>query len=291
MRDRLLALALAAAVGTIARPARAFCRTTTCDACPRDADGCTIGGIPIAWRQRCVSYSLQPDVAPGLTYEGVAAVLDLAFGAWQEVTCTPADGAPAISASNAFGVALCQRHEYNQHQANANIIVFRDASWTYTNATNALALTTVTYSTRTGDILDVDMEINGTMSFSLEPGGNGPDLQSVVTHEAGHFLGLDHSQRPGATMRPYYNPDMQHLGADDIAGICTIYPPDTSKAPCDFTPRQGFSAECALDPTEGGRCSTAPGRTAARSGSAASIGAAAWLLLWRRSRRRRGKAT
>lgn len=52
--------------------------------------------------------------------------------------------------------------------------------------------------------------------------GRSIDLYTVVLHEAGHALGLAHSDRPGAVMYPYYR-----LGAvlsdDDIAGIRTLY--------------------------------------------------------------------
>jgi hypothetical protein len=60
--------------------------------------------------------------------------------------------------------------------------------------------------------------------------GTKMDLYSVVLHEAGHALGLTHSDRPGAVMYPYY-----HLSAgltdDDIAGIRDLYGSATSQSP------------------------------------------------------------
>ena len=52
--------------------------------------------------------------------------------------------------------------------------------------------------------------------------GSGIDLFSVALHEAGHALGLGHSDDPAAVMYPYYS---QHTGltADDIAGIQALY--------------------------------------------------------------------
>jgi hypothetical protein len=52
--------------------------------------------------------------------------------------------------------------------------------------------------------------------------GAGVDLYSVILHEAGHALGLGHSDRPGAVMYPYYRLTAT-LTDDDIAGIRALY--------------------------------------------------------------------
>jgi hypothetical protein len=52
--------------------------------------------------------------------------------------------------------------------------------------------------------------------------GANVDLYSVVLHEAGHALGLGHSDRPGAVMYPYYKL-ATGLADDDIAGIRALY--------------------------------------------------------------------
>jgi hypothetical protein len=70
--------------------------------------------------------------------------------------------------------------------------------------------------------------------------GTNTDLFSVVLHEAGHALGLGHSDQPGSVMYPYYRMSTG-LTADDIAGIQDLYgapragtppaPPATPPAP------------------------------------------------------------
>lgn len=230
----------------------------TCnEGCREDPDTlCHVGGIPIAWRGRCVSYSIQHDVPPNIGYQAAKAAIDTSFRTWQDVVCPGTSLAPSISAvGEGFSPVTCAHVEYNRAQSNANIIVFRDESLTDEKGNHPLALTTVTFNVRTGDIYDADMEIDSALVSS---GTSGPyDLQAVVTHEAGHFMGLAHSMEPGATMVEFYDPHMRGLGPDDIAGICTAYPPDRSAGQCDPNPRQGFSPECALDPIVGQGCSVA----------------------------------
>ena len=55
------------------------------------------------------------------------------------------------------------------------------------------------------------------------------DLQTVATHEIGHFFGLDHSGVVRATMYPFA-PDVETtLSWDDVAGLSLLYP----KTPAD----------------------------------------------------------
>ena len=62
-------LALAVALGS--GEAHAFCRTTTCNDCPRDDDGCTVGGTKVAWSGRCVGLGIHAEASPEVDYETV----------------------------------------------------------------------------------------------------------------------------------------------------------------------------------------------------------------------------
>lgn len=52
------------------------------------------------------------------------------------------------------------------------------------------------------------------------------DAQSIITHEIGHQLGLGHSESAQASMYASYLGGIgaRSLSADDITGICTLYP-------------------------------------------------------------------
>ena len=71
-----------------------------------------------------------------------------------------------------------------------------------------------------------DMHFNGAEAWS---DGSGIDLFSVALHEAGHALGLGHSDNPDAVMYPYYH-QIAGLNSDDIAAIQALYGPPSSQA-------------------------------------------------------------
>ena len=59
---------------------------------------------------------------------------------------------------------------------------------------------------------------------------------TVALHEAGHSLGLAHSDVPGAVMYAYYGGPVADLEADDIAGIRAIYSDSGSIEPAPSAP-------------------------------------------------------
>jgi hypothetical protein len=100
-------------------------------------------------------------------------------------------------------------------------------------------------------ITEADMYLNGQFSWTAfgerDPGLR--DIRTVATHELGHVLGLLHPCEPGgaqgvpdcsvspefrsACMYPIYNAGQSTLAADDIAGLCYLYPgPSCSTTGC-----------------------------------------------------------
>ncbi len=57
------------------------------------------------------------------------------------------------------------------------------------------------------------------------------DLQTVMTHEIGHFFGLDHSAVIRAMMFPQAPDQQRQLSYDDVAGISASYPSSSQTVP------------------------------------------------------------
>jgi MYXO-CTERM domain-containing protein len=299
-RSDLTAAAAALSLLLSADLAGAYCRTSSCDAqsktdahtgqvcTPKMAGDC---GTVISWAQPCVGWSLQKAASKkGITFAQAEQVFKDAFARWTSAMCS-GGGTPLMTVNEATP-ANCDKHEYNQMVGNANIIMFRDDAWPYEGSSNTLALTTVTYNLDTGEIYDADMELNSAdVNFTIDDTNVEYDLPSIATHETGHFLGLAHSPLPDATMFPDYTPhstNLRDLSADDIAGICAIYPPGTPPSSCDDTPRHGFSPDCAADqpPPSKGCAMAACASSSSPAGAAAAAALAALVLAARRRKRR-----
>ena len=200
--------ALASLLFLAPAPARAYCRTASCEegtgaqCVPAQPTDC---GKPVFWPNPCLSFSVQQDASSQVPLASAEAIFQKAFSTWLSADCGGGKH-PRLTVEYSGPVA-CDAHEYNQDPklGNANIIVFRDDGWPHHGAGTTLALTTVTYNLDTGEIYDADMELNSAgTKFSTGDTGVTFDLLSIATHEIGHFLGLAHTPDMGATMYTDY---------------------------------------------------------------------------------------
>lgn len=119
---------------------------------------------------------------------------------------------------------------------------FRPRSLTDLDAGGCDGLDHLEFGTLDDNVLAITILIDGCTPFGRETGMvindvipwncEGPtapgeyDLETVVLHELGHMLGLDHSPERGSIMNSSYHGQQRTLGIDDVNGICALYPVD-----------------------------------------------------------------
>ncbi len=232
---RLVATAALLAFFSAASPAQAFCRTMTSRVRAQEGE-CPMYGVALSWRNLCTGYALyRANLPMGLTMPDLDRITASSTGAWGRVACDDNGREPQYyrivpngTTSNPTG--------YNPFGSNSNTVAFRP-KWEddALHRPGTIAITVVTFDSLTGEIFDADIELNSRAGAN--PGGfvfasgrvpepDECDLQTILTHEFGHFLGLAHSDISRAVMYPTagLGEIRSDLNSDDSAGVCAIYP-------------------------------------------------------------------
>jgi hypothetical protein len=184
-------------------------------------------GHVIKWNKTSLDYYLDsqgvlgPSVSLGTT---VFPAIRSSVATWNVVTCN-------ASTITELGILTGAQSSLVSHKEDdRNLISWIPSSqWTYTNQT--LAVTNILYYSDTGRLVDADIGLNGKIDWSLTSSNGIADVQSVVTHELGHYLGLQHvlggqNLPDPPTMSPYMDTQLRTrtLTQDDIDGVCFLYP-------------------------------------------------------------------
>ena len=155
-------------------------------------------------------------IPPDLVVEDVIEAIHLAFQAWEQASNYTVsfiyDGTTEIAAAEPI---------------DGNVVYWINSSWPHPS--NRMA-NTKTHVDPTGKIVGADLQFNGEhFSWSTSAVGESgkKDVQNVATHEAGHIIGIGHSDVSEAAMWPLI-PDAEitkrSLEDDDIEAVSFIFP-------------------------------------------------------------------
>ena len=180
-------------------------------------------GVPRRWNQAALPDGRVPwriSSGTGGNVTGDRSALDVltgAFAHWEDL--------PTSTIRFAFDGTSNARNRSSGDRVN---LVTVDT--TESLGSGVLAATFLT-SDASGNLTDVDIVFSRDVAFStsgsVDPGSY--DLESVATHEAGHFLGLEHSGLARATMVPFTDRgegQQRTPSEDDRIGASLLYPED-----------------------------------------------------------------
>ncbi|MBS1149864.1 MAG: hypothetical protein H6Q89_1562 [Myxococcaceae bacterium] len=262
------------------------------------------GQLCVTWNKRELVYVVDSAGSARTPGESEFFAVDASFASWQAVSDTCSDFlfrrgerlanvqiGRGTESSNAivFREESCRTAAPQADPCQADgSCANRYACWDHSDFT--IALTTTTFSTKTGAIYDADIELNSAphvdstrflfttiSSPPCTPGAEAvtcvaTDIQNTLTHEIGHAVGFDHVENPGTTMEATAPPGETQKRIIDVGlseGFCKTYPRGLPPVPCDELAqlRRKIIAKTAGTPG-----------LSALGCSAAPVGSGRWLL-------------
>ncbi|MBO45319.1 MAG: hypothetical protein CMJ96_00310 [Planctomycetes bacterium] len=117
---------------------------------------------------------------------------------------------------------------FSSHSSHLVVADENNSTGFFPSGTGMVAVTPISYRLSDGRILDADIILNARdWFFSTDLSQGTFDIQDIVTHEAGHLIGLDHSPSLSSSMWPYVSASQwlhRSLSADDKAGAVALKP-------------------------------------------------------------------
>ena len=174
----------------------------------------TSDGATLHWRTPAIELSIHESTVARFGALEAREALEVAIAAWSRAEVGPrVEAGPMTTAPAGFV------------RGSAVNGVYSVSPWPY--EAKLLAVTVSSYDTRTGELLDADVLLNGDEAF-IAPAGDGHyDLASILTHELGHVLGLGEAEHaPGSAMYPRIGKadlSARTPSRDDFEGLAAIY--------------------------------------------------------------------
>lgn len=180
----------------------------------------TAEGVPVRWPEGPIRYAINGATPHHLDAAEAHAMVHAAFDAWAAAT----HDALAFEFVGAIDGPSTDFHPDRPELAH-NVVHFLAPDDPLAN--DQLAFTVVRFDEATGVIVNAHIFINEAL-HEFGPDGPAYDVQSTLTHEVGHFLGLDHSPDEGAMMHSgLQRGASRELGRDDHHAARSLYGVET----------------------------------------------------------------
>ncbi|MBC7793006.1 MAG: matrixin family metalloprotease [Clostridia bacterium] len=172
------------------------------------------GTTSVTWASPTLTFTVDTDGVTAITDGSDITAVRNSFAAWNAVDCSRfrfVDGGLSSTATT-FTVKF----------------IHDESTWNgLGGGGGAVAYTKLTTSGGAWSSAIVYVSDFGGTAWGTDGNLRKHDLQSVITHELGHVLGLQHSADPQATM--YYRSSdgvtyLRTLATDDVAGVCFLNP-------------------------------------------------------------------
>lgn len=178
--------------------------------------------VCLYWTTRSMYFYINENCSTDLPVDDCLRAVQAAFSVWDIVPCADFELVYGGTTPRT-DIGFDEKNWSN----NINLIIWYESNWQ--DDPTAIALTTNTYDSSSGEIVDADIELNGVNFSFTTPESSYPitDIQNTLVHEAGHVIGLDHSADLSASMyasAKQGETEKRDLSQDDIDGICYVYP-------------------------------------------------------------------
>jgi len=175
-----------------------------------------VNGVSLKWSNPTINWQLNSAGSDDIPDGSHEAAIEHAFEEWQQV-----NGSKLVFNRGADTTST-------NTGASSHIVMFdeNNTSGYFPGGSGIVAITPISFDVATGNILDADILFNGKdYTFSTDGTPTTFDVQDVLTHEIGHFVGLDHAPNSSATMWPYVATNQwlhRSLTQDDEAGAVAV---------------------------------------------------------------------